>query len=102
MPRNRFEDSSKAIPACSRLIQAVRGENEIGEFVPHGAPGYPTGVHRFAAEFAARPRRANIAMVMPNSGGKSRRSGDATPGTQSSAARALIYGAGEWESFALP
>ncbi len=43
--RNRFEDGSKAVPGCSLLLQAVPGKNEIREFVRHGAPGYPTGVH---------------------------------------------------------
>jgi hypothetical protein len=56
--RNRFEDGSKALPACYLLLHAMPGENEIGEFVPHGGPGEPTAVHSFAADFAARPRRA--------------------------------------------
>jgi len=53
--RNRFEDGSKAVPGCSLLLQAVPGKNEIREFVRHGAPGYPTGVHGFAANAAAHP-----------------------------------------------
>ena len=28
--RNPFEEGSKAVPACSPLLQAVLGENEIG------------------------------------------------------------------------
>jgi hypothetical protein len=41
------------VPACSLPLQAVPGENQIGEFVRHGAPGCPAGVHGFAANPAA-------------------------------------------------
>jgi hypothetical protein len=52
-PYDRFEDGSKAVPACSLLLRGVLHENEIDNFVRHRVPAYPTRVHGFAADFAA-------------------------------------------------
>jgi hypothetical protein len=49
----RFEDGLKGAPGCARLLWGAPRENEIAEFVRHGAPGYPTRVHGFAANPAA-------------------------------------------------
>ena len=46
-----------AVPAWSRLLPPVPGENEMGKSVGHGAPGHPRGLHGFAADFAARQTR---------------------------------------------